>query len=455
MEDNEVFGGFDDFEDFSLESTTKEEAIEKEDPLLEDKPLAKIKETEEESPHEEDEEDYSEEDEGAEDEDAPLDKRIVSVGEILEQTEYSLFDRIHYIFERNQFISQIKFSCPNYFHYKDDGRPVTVKYDSSFEEMIEFARDVKYNNKEKDYDDKMLYFAENQIRMEDETRARVHIFLPPVTQYPAVTIARKVGHLRTLEALQKKGMFTKEVHSFLQELIRTKQTIVVSGGSGAGKTNLLEALLLEVSAHDSLLFAEDVPELETNHRNVTYARSVPLRPGMDAKEEVTLQTLVKEFNRARGDRFIIGEVRGAEFGEFIVASNSGVRGCLSSLHGNSPNMALKKMTKFAMDATPGSSARSANASIITAVDFIIQLGKNSRGEHRVLEIASVDEQLGEDSDATMTSTPVYKYVEDNNSWDYYALSVVANRKLGEYNSDWVGKPTKTSSQPTVPGSVWH
>lgn len=182
-------------------------------------------------------------------------------------------------------------------------------------------------------------------------------------------------------------------------------------------TTFLEAMCKLIHIDTRIGIAEDTPELDLPHPNATYLHSVPWRPGMNEKDVASLSWVVAQFNRMRTDKIIIGETRGKEFADFLVAANSGMEGSLTTLHANEPVRALDKMTNFAIKGAPGTPIRSINTDIATSIDLIIQLAYFKRdSRYRVTAIQEVTNTIGTTEAASITTNRLYTYDSDNDIW---------------------------------------
>lgn len=264
-----------------------------------------------------------------------------------------------------------------------------------------------------DIDSKFL--EEGRLKLSTGETARVHIVLPPAVDYPQVTIAKKSSSLKTLETLRETGQFDKTVLRFLKMAIDCKFTAILSGPTGAGKTTLLEAMTHEFSEDERIGIVEDSQELQLSQPNTTYLHSTLWKPGMNENDVASLSWCVQQLNRQRVDKIIIGETRGKEFSDFIVAANSGCAGSMTTIHANNPKMALQKMTNFMIIGLP-EPVRSANESISQTVDIIIQLGFDKYGKNKILKIENVSETLNKDSSASIATNPWITYDESSKSW---------------------------------------
>lgn len=266
-------------------------------------------------------------------------------------------------------------------------------------------------------DEKSKFLAEGRIYLETGETARVHIVLEPASDYPQVTIAKKSMSLGTLDALEDGGMFNRKVKDLLTAIIDTQQTCVLSGPTGAGKTTLLEAMTKHINESDRIGIVEDSQELQLIQQNVTYLHSTLWKPGMSINDVATLSWCVQQLNRQRVDKIIIGETRGGEFADFIVAANSGCEGSMTTIHANNAKTALSKMSNFMTIGIP-QPTRSANESIAQSIQFIIQLGFDNKGRNKLLGIENVSNTLNNDESASIATSPIVTYNKQADKWEF-------------------------------------
>lgn len=181
-------------------------------------------------------------------------------------------------------------------------------------------------------------------------------------------------------------------------------------------TTMLEACSKLIPDSVRIGVAEDTPELALTQPNVTYLHSVPWKPGMDPNKVATLSWVVQQFQRMRTDRLIIGETRGKEFADFLMAANSGMDGSMTTIHANSPVRCLDKMTNFALKGSEGQPIRAINTDIGNAIDLIVQLIILPDGRHKVDAIQEVTSTISNSEDARITTNPLYVYNPQDDSF---------------------------------------
>lgn len=343
-----------------------------------------------------------------------------------------IVDAINELIRNNEYISEIQTNGPGLLHYKERGKRKQMRIHTNSEAEYNEAIDgliSKANLIKKDY------VVEGRYTLSDGRFGRLHIVMPPATPYPLVTLALKTDTLTNLTAIHGSGSFNTEISIFLKAMIGSKQTVIVSGGTGAGKTTLLEALTKEISLDERVGVAEDSPELELDGLNTAYINSTVWSPGMNPNDVATLTWVVQQINRMRVDRVVIGETRGKEFFDFVVAANSGKPGSLTTIHANDGSAAMKKMATFmymAVDMSP----RIINEMISEAVDIVIQLGHNKlTGEHKILSIHEVTDAISSGDSPTIALNPLFTYDHETNSWEKRFATDKLKQKLEQQGYD--------------------
>lgn len=238
--------------------------------------------------------------------------------------------------------------------------------------------------------------------------ARVQICAPPATRGTLIVAIRKhsmpdlrLGDYEAAGAFARVGeaalsdahtrrelaqlLASGKRQDFLREAVRSRQTIVISGGTGTGKTTFLNALLKEAAATERLVLIEDTPEIQLQQPNI--AGLVAVR-GKLGEASVTPNELVEAALRLRPDRIIMGEIRGAEAISWLRAVGTGHPGSITTVHANSPNGAIEQLAMMSMAA--GTELRRSELVdyIRSTVDVVIQLGQHD-GARMITEIEFV------------------------------------------------------------------
>jgi pilus assembly protein CpaF len=183
------------------------------------------------------------------------------------------------------------------------------------------------------------------------------------------------------------GTLTTETIEFLERCVQARLNILISGGTGTGKTTLLNVMSEAIPDEDRIITIEDSAELKLNQRHLLRLESRP--PNIEGEGEVAIRDLVRNSLRMRPDRIIVGEVRGAEALDMLQAMNTGHDGSLSTVHANSPRDALSRIETMVMMAGFEIPLRAIRQQISSALDLIVQIERLEDGNRRVTAITEV------------------------------------------------------------------
>lgn len=214
--------------------------------------------------------------------------------------------------------------------------------------------------------------------------SRLHVAIPDITrQHWSVNIRKFAARLRSLSDLVGAGAMTEDASRYLAELVHAGASILVSGATQAGKTTLLNALLDAVPGHERIVTVEETFELSL-HRD-DHVGLQCRGPSLEGTGEVSLRRLVKEALRMRPDRLVVGEVRGAEALDLLIALNSGLPG-MCSIHAKSAEQALVKLSTL-----PLLEGRNVDASFVLptvagTIDAVVHLERSAEGTRRLMSI---------------------------------------------------------------------
>lgn len=212
---------------------------------------------------------------------------------------------------------------------------------------------------------------------------RLHAVLPPLSAEGA-HVSLRIPRRRAggLDALAGTGMISREQVGRLRELVADRTAYVVTGGTGSGKTTLLAALLAEVPTGERLVVVEDVGEIVVAHPHVV--RLQTRAPNTEGAGEVTMVDLVRQALRMRPDRLVVGEVRGAEVRDLLLALNTGHEGGCGTLHANAPEDVPARFE--ALGALAGMSRDAVRTQLVSAVEMVVHL-RRVGGRREVESIA--------------------------------------------------------------------
>jgi len=224
--------------------------------------------------------------------------------------------------------------------------------------------------------------------------SRVNAIIPPLAIHgPSLTIRKFPSHALGAHDLIRFGTFTPQASAFLESCVRSRLNILVSGGTGSGKTTTLSVLGSFVPAHERIVTIEDAAELRLPQDHVVALETRPAN--LEGKGEVTVRMLVRNSLRMRPDRIIVGEVRGGETLDMLQAMNTGHDGSLTTAHANSPRDALSRLETMVLMAGMDLPVRAIREQIASAVDLIIHQARLRDGSRRITHIAEVQGMEGD------------------------------------------------------------
>ncbi len=236
--------------------------------------------------------------------------------------------------------------------------------------------------------------------------ARVNVVLSPVAlNGPIVTIRRFPEEPITMDDLIRYDSITAEAALWLKRLVERGCSIMVSGGTGSGKTTFLNVLSNYIPSHERIITIEDSAELQI--RNIPNIVKLETRAAnVEGCKEITIRDLIKTSLRMRPNRIIVGEVRGGEAIDLLQAMNTGHSGSMSTIHANSARDMLSRLETMVL---MGSSLPLAaiRKQIAAGVNLVIQLGRLRDNSRRVIEIAEITGMKGED----IEMKPIYRLEE--------------------------------------------
>ena len=218
--------------------------------------------------------------------------------------------------------------------------------------------------------------------------SRVNAIIPPLAlDGPALTIRKFDGGAYWIEDLVALGTLTEPAARFLEDCVRGKLNVLISGGTGTGKTTLLNALSGFIPPDERIITIEDAAELELQQEHVIRLESRP--PNIEGSGEIRIRDLVRNALRMRPDRIIVGEVRGAETLDMLQAMNTGHEGSLTTIHANSPRDALARLETLVLTAGVELPLRAIREQIASAFDLVIHLSRLVDGSRRITHITEV------------------------------------------------------------------
>ncbi len=218
--------------------------------------------------------------------------------------------------------------------------------------------------------------------------SRVNAIIPPLSLSGPLLTVRKFHRRRlTLDDMINLGTLSEEAVEFLRLCILAELNILISGGTGTGKTTLLNALSAAIPDTQRIITIEDAAELQLQQRHVLRLEARP--KNIEGEGEVPIRTLVRNSLRMRPDRIIVGEVRGPEAVDMLQAMNTGHDGSLCTVHANSPRDALYRIETMVLMAGLELPSRAIRQQASSALDLIVHLDRLDDGSRRVTQITEV------------------------------------------------------------------
>jgi len=218
--------------------------------------------------------------------------------------------------------------------------------------------------------------------------SRVNAIIPPLAlRGPAMTIRKFSKDPLTMDSLVSFGTLNPAMAKFLQMCVLGKLNIVVSGGTGSGKTTMLNCLSSFIPSDERIVTIEDAAELQLRQDHVVTLEARP--PNIEGKGAVTIRDLVRNSLRMRPNRIVIGEVRGGEALDMLQAMNTGHDGSLTTGHANSPRDMLSRLETMVLMAGMDLPVRAIREQIASAVDLIVQQSRMRDGSRKITHVSEV------------------------------------------------------------------
>jgi pilus assembly protein CpaF len=218
--------------------------------------------------------------------------------------------------------------------------------------------------------------------------SRVNVVIGPLAlDGPALTIRRFRPRGFTADDLVAAGTWTEPLRELLQHAVAARANVLVSGGTGSGKTTTLNALSSFISDTERIVTIEDVAELRLQQRHVVRLEARPA--SVEGRGEVTIRRLVRNALRMRPDRIVVGEVRGPEALDMLGAMSTGHDGSLSTVHAGSPDEALRRVETLALMAGVGLPHDAVREQVASAIDLVVHQARTSAGARRVVAVGEV------------------------------------------------------------------
>jgi pilus assembly protein CpaF len=243
--------------------------------------------------------------------------------------------------------------------------------------------------------------------------SRVNAIIPPLAlSGPTLTIRKFSRDPYTINDLISFGSISPKAAQFLAACVKGKLNILISGGTGTGKTTTLNAVSAFIPGDERIVTIEDAAELQLQQDHVITLESRPAN--IEGKGEIKIRELVRNALRMRPDRIIVGEVRGAETLDMLQAMNTGHEGSLTTIHANGPRDALARLETLVMTAGVELPHRAIREQIASAFDLLVQIQRLVDGSRRITHVSEV---LGMESDVvTLQDIFIAKPPDENQSY---------------------------------------
>jgi pilus assembly protein CpaF len=218
--------------------------------------------------------------------------------------------------------------------------------------------------------------------------SRVNVVIPPLAlEGPILTIRRFRRRGFSADELIEAGTLNPPLRDFLARCVRARLNLLVSGGTGSGKTTTLNALSAFIPEGERIVTVEDAAELRLRQPHVVRLESRPAN--LEGRGEVTIRGLVRNALRMRPDRIVVGEVRGAEALEMLAAMTTGHDGSLSTVHAGSPEEAVRRVETLALMADVALPHAAIREQVADAIDVVVHQARMRDGARRVMAVAEV------------------------------------------------------------------
>ncbi|WP_404394437.1 CpaF family protein [Stutzerimonas chloritidismutans] len=234
--------------------------------------------------------------------------------------------------------------------------------------------------------------------------SRVNAIIPPLAiDGPSLSIRRFAVDLLNADALVQMGTLTPAIALVLKAIVRGRMNVLVSGGTGTGKTTMLNVLSSFIPHNERIVTIEDSAELQLQQPHVVRLETRPAN--IEGRGEVNQRELVRNSLRMRPDRIVIGEVRGPEALDMLAAMNTGHDGSLTTIHANSPRDALGRVENMVAMSGATFPIKALRQQIASAIDVVIQLERQEDGKRRLVSVQEINGMEGE----IITMTEIFTF----------------------------------------------
>jgi pilus assembly protein CpaF len=304
---------------------------------------------------------------------------------------------------RDPEVSEVMVNGPERIFYEKSGRiyraPIRFRNDDHIMRIIE--RIVSPLGRRVDESSPMV-----DARLPDGSR--VNITVPPASpKSPSVTIRKFQSDKMKMADLVRFGALSEATAEFLSMCVRSHLNIIISGGTGTGKTTMLNALSAFIPNTERIITIEDPTELQLQQEHVITLEARP--PSIEGRNAVTQRDLVRNCLRMRPDRIIVGETRGSEAFDMLQAMNTGHDGSISTIHANTPRDAVARLENMVLMAGMELPARAIREQIASAIHLFVQLTRMQDGSRKITHVTEVSGMEGD----TITLQDIFLFKLDH------------------------------------------
>jgi pilus assembly protein CpaF len=233
---------------------------------------------------------------------------------------------------------------------------------------------------------------------------RVNATIPPLSlDGPILTIRKFRTQPYTVQDLVANGTISLQLANFLKGCVEARINMVVSGGTGTGKTTFLNVLSSFIPVGDRVITIEDTAELQLHQPHVVRLEKRP--PNIEGRGEITIRQLVINALRMRPDRIVVGECRGGEAVDMLQAMNTGHDGSMTTIHANSPRDALRRIETMVMMAGMDLPLKAIREQVASSMELVIQLERMKDGSRKIVKVSEVQGMEGD----TIVMQDIFKF----------------------------------------------
>jgi len=327
-------------------------------------------------------------------------------------------------------VSEVLINGPGTIYFEKAGKLqlAKAKFPDAASLMAAVRNIAEYVNRRIDADHPSM-----DARLPDGSR--VHVIIPPCSRSGVCISIRKFQRsFFDLDFLVKQASLSPEAAEFLQLVVLLHKNTIISGGTGSGKTSLLNALSKTIPEGERIVVIEDSSELQLHQPHTVYLEAQPARP--DGKGQVTIRQLFADSLRMRPDRIVVGEVRRGEALDLVQSMLSGHAGALSTVHANTPRDALIRLETLCLMSDVSLPVYVARLQVASAMHVIVQIARYADGSRRIQAISEV---LGLDEQQHYRVQDLYRFE---------AAGLDAQGKLQ-------GRLAACGARPTFSGEPWR